>query len=255
MGSLFVAGAQGHITVTDDGFSFTPDPVTVQVGDIVSWVDDGSGPYAIISDTGAWQTFQTPGGIIFSQAGTFPYHDDFGDFGTIQVNVNMPPTVTVTNPAPGAVLSPPATFVFGADASDPDSDGLSDVEFFVGTKMVDDVFFSPFTTTVTNLAAGTYTLTAIAFDNAGASATNSITITVGVQLPLTLTSASVARGQFQFSASGLTVGKTNVLLTTTNLLTPRANWSPVVTNVAAAATLSLTNVQRNSAFFRLVQLP
>jgi plastocyanin len=251
----WISCANAQVRVTDDGLSFSPDPVTILVSDSVLWVDDGTGPYTITSDSGAWKPFQTPGGIIFNQPGTYPYHDDNGDFGTIQVNLNIPPSVTITNPASNAVFAPPGTFLFGADASDTDSDGLSDVEFFVGTNMVDDVFSSPFTTTVTNLAAGTYTLTAIAFDNAGATATNSITITVSASQQLALAAPRLLAGQIVFNAAGLTVGKTNVLLTATDLPASRANWVALTTNVASAPTMSFTNVQKLRSFFRLIQLP
>src|SRR5207245_11023808 len=103
---------------------------------------------------------------------------------TIHVTVNIPPSVTITNPANYAVFSDPASFAFAVAASDTDVDGLSDVEFYVGTDLIDDIFSEPFTTSVTGLPAGSYTLTTIAYDNAGATATNSIAITVGtVALP------------------------------------------------------------------------
>jgi len=244
--------ANADAFVTDNGFSFRPDTVNIVVGEAVFWEDDGSGPYQIVSSSSAWTPFDTPGGILFTQPGTYSYHDDVGDFGTINVSPNIPPSVSITNPITNAVLSAPATFVFGADASDSDSDGLSDVEFYVGTNFVDDVFSSPFNTTVTNLPAGTYSLTVIAYDNAGATTTNSITIYVQ---NIALTSARILAGKFQFNASGLTTGKTNVLQTSTNLVSP-TNWVSISTNVATTNSMSFTNsttISRN--FFRLVQLP
>ncbi len=245
--------AQGQTVVIDDGFSLSPDPVNINVGASVIWKDDGTGPYQIISDTGAWKTFATPGGIRFTQPGTYTYHDDAGDFGTVVVTANLPPSVTITNPASAAVFSAPATFAFSADASDPDADGLSDVRFFVGTNQVDDVFSSPFTTTVTNLPFGTYVLTAIAYDNLGATATNQITIYV--QNPgLAFTSPRMVGGTFQFEVTGLTIGKTNVLQVSTNLA-PSTGWVSLATNVANAGTLSFTNAAASSrSFFRLFQL-
>src|ERR1700694_4320713 len=97
--SIYAGNAVAQVTVTDDGFSFTPDPVNITVGGTVSWVDDGTGPYAIISDAGAWNTFSTPGGLLFTRAGTYGYHDDAGDFGTIVVSPNLPPSISITNPA------------------------------------------------------------------------------------------------------------------------------------------------------------
>jgi hypothetical protein len=247
--------AHADAFVTDDGFSFSPDPVNIVVGEAVFWEDDGSGPYVIISATGAWTPFLTPGGILFTQPGTYDYYDDVGDFGTVIVTPNIPPSVTITNPATNAVFAPPAAFDFSVDASDLDSDGLSDVEFYVGTDLVDDVFFSPFTTTVTNLAAGTYVLTAIAYDNAGATATNQITIYVQNPQAITLKAPRIAAGTFRFDVSGLAIGKTNILQTSTNLAST-TSWVPLVTNVASSSTMSFTNPAALSRrFFRLLQLP
>src|SRR5437868_2416888 len=91
--------ANADITITDDGFNLSPDPVHIVVGEVVFWQDDGTGPYAIISDSGAWQPFYTPGGLFFNQTGTYSYHDDTGNFGTVYVSPNIPPSVTITNPA------------------------------------------------------------------------------------------------------------------------------------------------------------
>ena len=252
--ALYGFQAYADVSVLDDGFSFSPDPVNIVTGEAVFWSDDGTGPYEIISDSSAWTPFYTPGGVLFLTPGTYTYHDDFGDFGTIYVTANLPPSVTITNPAANAVLTAPATFEFSVDASDPD-DGLSDVEFYVGANLVDDVFSAPFATGITNLAAGTYVLTAIAYDNVGATATNSITIYVQNPAPVSLSSPRVVAGQFLFQASGLVPGKTNVLQTSTNLLSP-ANWVSVSTNVAATNTVSFTNsAQTKRSFFRLIELP
>lgn len=245
------AQAQPYVIVTDDGYSFTPDPVYIVAGEVVYWVDDGSGPYTIYSYYGDWTPFQTPGGHYFDVPGTYPYYDDAADFGTIYVSANTPPSVTITNPANNAVFTAPASFTFAADASDSDADGLSDVEFYVGTNLVDDVFFSPFETPVTNLTAGSYTLTAIAYDNVGATATNSITITVQIRL----TALNLAAGKFWFNATGLTAGKTNIVQASTNLASP-ANWVSIATNVATSSSESFTNaVSGGRGFFRLLQLP
>lgn len=245
--------ANAQTGVLDDGFSFTPDPVNIIVGGIVNWTDDGTGPYQIISDTGAWATFVTPGGIRFTQSGTYSYHDDAGDFGTVIVANNLPPSVTITNPASNAVFSASASFAFSADAYDPDTDGLLDVKFYVGTNLAADVFTAPFTTTVTNLRPGTNVLSAIAYDNLGASATNQISIYV--QIPgIMLRGPRLTAGAYQFDVSGLTSGRTNILQVSTNLASS-AGWVSLATNVAHATTMSFTNKPESSRdFFRLLQL-
>lgn len=242
-----------QINVLDDGVSLVPDPVNIIVGGSVTWTDDGTGPYRITSDTGSWITFPTPGGVRFSVAGTYSYHDDAGNFGSVIVSPNLPPSVTITNPASNAVFSASANFTFAVNASDPDTDGLLDVEFYVGTNMVDDVFMAPFSTTVTNLGAGSYILTAIAYDKAGASATNQIPIFVG-NAPLSLAPPRIVGTTLQLDASGLVVGSTNILQVSSSL-SSKTNWVALSTNVAASTAFTFTNpAATNTRFFRLIQL-
>jgi plastocyanin len=96
---LFCALAtQADIVVTDNGLGFSPDPANIDAGQAVFWQDDGSGPYEIVSDTGAWAPFFTPGGVQFSAAGSYPYHDDAGNFGTVQVVAITPTPITLSSP-------------------------------------------------------------------------------------------------------------------------------------------------------------
>jgi len=164
----FQARADQFVQVIDDfnGILY-PDPVVIVTGQVVYWVDDGTGPYAITSISGpASFSTDTSGttGIQFTIPGHYDYVESgSSSYGQIIVSPNVPPAVSITNPTNNAVLAAPASFNFTADASDTDQDGLSDVEFYVGTNLVDDVFVpGPFTTTVSNLTTGTYVLMAIA---------------------------------------------------------------------------------------------
>jgi hypothetical protein len=63
----------------------------------------------------------------------------------------------------------------------------------------------------------------------------------------------IANAQFIFSASGLTLGSTNIIQTCTNL--NLGNWVSVVTNIANADTVTFTNTAAASRkFYRLMQL-
>jgi hypothetical protein len=151
----------------------------------------------------------------------------------------------------------PATFDFSADGEDTDADGLYSVQLWLGPNMLAEVFAAPFTTTITGLAPGTYTLTAIAYDNVDAATTSQITITVvggSSPGPITLSAPQLVAGSFQFDVSGLTVGKTNMVETLADLSS--TNWVPVVTNVAASSTMTFTNpIAGSAAFFQVIQLP
>jgi len=92
---------------------------------------------------------------------------------------NGAPTVALTSPAPGTSITAPATISLTATASDPENQ-LTKVEFLNGTTVLATDTTGPYTWTWSNVAAGTYSLTAKAYDSAGAIATSSaVTVTVG----------------------------------------------------------------------------
>ena len=98
------------------------------------------------------------------------------------------------------------------------------------------------------------------FNNAGTftysdqfdTGTGTITVTPPAPLGIVLASPRKEGGQFLFEATGLTVGKTNVLEASTNL----TSWAAIKTNVADNASMTFTNASAlPSRFFRLVELP
>jgi regulation of enolase protein 1 (concanavalin A-like superfamily) len=97
---------------------------------------------------------------------------------------NQPPVVSLTAPAGGATFTAPATISVTAQASDPEN-RLARVEFYAGSTRIASVTVAPFKTTWASVAAGTYALTAVAFDLDGGSATS---------VPVTITVSSVASG-------------------------------------------------------------
>jgi Bacterial Ig domain len=245
-------------TVMVGDYALSPDPVYIRAGDVVYWDwDEGEsilGPYYV---DGPWGAAAVPCGVQFLKAGTYQYTAGSIDYGgtwsgtVVVLPPNSPPTVKITNPTNSAVLTAPATFSLEADASDPDPNDLSDVEFYVDDAWTDDIYSPPYTTTVQNLAVGTHTLTAIAWDMLGASATDSVTITVVNPGPVALTGCGMTNGNFMFSANGLGIGKTNVLEGSTNLVT----WFPLQTNVCDTDCLTFTNSSTERCqFFRVRQL-
>ncbi|MFZ6781391.1 Ig-like domain-containing protein, partial [Undibacterium sp. Ji83W] len=88
---------------------------------------------------------------------------------TVNVINNTAPTVSLTaNPANGTA---PATIILNATATD--SDGtIAQVEFLNGATSIATVTQAPYTTNWTNVAQGSYSLTAKATDNLGASTTS-----------------------------------------------------------------------------------
>jgi hypothetical protein len=244
------------VYVNVDYYSLSPDPVHIKRGDVVFWLDNDSffGPFLI---TGAWGPIVTPDWIQFNvPPGNYSYTAEsaYGGGpwgGTVVVDVNLPPSVSITSPTNGAMFTAPGSFAIEADATDPNVNDLSDVEFWVNDTLVDDVYAYPYATTVTNLAPGTYTLKAIAWDYSNARATNSISVQVVSPAPITLGSCNVAGGKVVFSVNGLSTGTTNVLQSSSNLV----NWYPILTNISDGTPLNVTNASVNGAqFFRVMQL-
>ncbi len=91
---------------------------------------------------------------------------------------NQAPTVTLTSPANSSTFTAPASVTISANAADSDG-SVAKVEFYNGTTKLGETITAPYRFVWSNVAAGTYTLSAKATDNAGAVTTSgSVTITV-----------------------------------------------------------------------------
>ena len=106
------------------------------------------------------------------------------------VPTNQAPTVSLTAPANNATYTAPATITLAANASDADG-SISKVEFYNGTTLLGTNTTAPYTYSWTNVAAGNYTITAKAYDNAGAT-TTSAGVNVVVTAPATNRPPTVA---------------------------------------------------------------
>ena len=86
---------------------------------------------------------------------------------------NHAPAVSLTSPADNASFSAPAQVTINANASD--SDGtISKVEFYQCSTLLGTDTSAPYSFLWSNVAAGSYALTAKAYDNANASTTSSM---------------------------------------------------------------------------------
>ena len=107
---------------------------------------------------------------------------------------NQPPTAALTSPSSGATFTAPATIAMTASASDPEN-RLARVEFYRDGTLLGSDTSSPFSYTWSSVAAGSYTLTARAFDSDGAQTTSSaVTITVNANQPPTAALTSPSSG-------------------------------------------------------------
>ncbi|MFN6945706.1 MAG: glycosyl hydrolase family 8 [Cytophagaceae bacterium] len=143
-----------------------------------------------VPNTGGWQTWQTVSvenvqltagqqvmRISMTSSGFNMNYVDVAPV-TSQPTPNVPPTVSITSPSNNANFTAGANITITANAADSDGQ-VTRVEFFAGSTKVGERTTSPWSITWNNVAAGSYSLTARATDNAGASTTSSaVSITV-----------------------------------------------------------------------------
>ena len=244
------------VGVGNGGDVFTPAVANISTGDQVIWVWQSIGiiQHNTTNLAALWGSGNHPAPFsytnTFNTAGSFPYecslHVVFGMTGTINVAAvaNQPPTVSITNPASGAVFAAPANVTMQATAAD--SDGtVTNVQFRVGSIILTNDNTAPYAAVTNNLAAGSYTLFAIAADNTGATATNSISIVVDTPPSVTITNpasgtvfAAPANVTIQAAASDTDGTVTNVqFLVDANVVTNNstAPFSAVTNNLAAGS--------------------
>ena len=256
-------GASTSVSIVD--FSFNPSSVTIHVNDSVIWTWIGPTTHTSTSNPGdatVWDSgFMSAANTQFTQTfpsgGSFPYHCTLHSFMTASVTVqaqtqtNVPPTVSITSPTNGAVFAAPWSGTIKATAAD--SDGtVTRLQFLAGTTVLGTLTNPPANAsfTVTNLAAGNYTLKAIATDNGGTSTTSvGVSITVAAPGPISLGSVKKSSAtSFQFNY-GATPGLSYVVQRSTNLI----SWISLATNSASTSQGSFTDNAASAAanFYRV----
>ena len=172
----------------------------------------------------------------------------------VNITVNpplSPPSVSITNPAAGAVFAAPANVSLAASAT-VGSGTVTNVEFFANGVSQGAVVAAPFTLTSSPLAAGPYSLTAVA-TAAGISATSSVVNVLVINpVAVNLSGAGFNNGQFTFSYTA-DAGLSYVIQSSTDLL----NWVSLATNVAPGNPVLFTNALNpaGNGFYRVGLLP
>ncbi len=184
-------------------------PATASDNSAVTQVEFYNGATLLATDTTApyshtWVNIPS-GNYSFTARAT----DDDGVSTTstaVAIAVNQSPSVAIASPASGAILGAPASPLVQATASDPD-DSLSKVEFYLGGALQATDTTAPYAWQASNFAAGTYALTAKAFDTRGGvtvSAASSLIVNTLPSIGLTTPTAGTlvqAPGTFTVSAN------------------------------------------------------
>lgn len=163
--------------------------------------------------------------------------------------MNALPTISITNLVNRSVFAAPATFVVKATAADIDGT-VTKVEFFNNGASLGTATGPDYQKTISNLANGSYLVSAVATDDRGTTASKDLVIIVTT---LKLTLPTLTNGHFGMQLNGLVNAKAHIVQTSTNLV----NWVNIATNVANQATRPFTdsNAINTFKYYRFIQLP
>jgi Bacterial Ig domain len=174
--------------------------------------------------------------------------------GTLLVTTNQPgpPVVDIASPPTGTRLRVGMTFPVEAALRASDNN-VNPVEFYVGTNRVGSVLDPPYRLMVSNLAVGTYTLSARIKSLSGLASTGAVA-QVTMSDFLLETSGMDGASNLRLHIGGLRVGTTNELQFSPDL----TNWVTLATRVATTNTWDFADPEAHNdceRFYRCVRLP
>ena len=189
------------------------------------------------ANSGPYTALPTDGSLSRTWAGGNAVNTPQNFAGTVGqiviVNPNLPPVVSITNPPDSTLFAAPGVVSVGVSASD--SDGtVANVQLLTNGVAAATNTVAPFGFTLSNLAAGYYTLRARAQDNQSGVAT-SAPVVVRVASKPVLSFAHGTNGPLQFlfnTATGVSYVVDRGL--------PLTNFSPVVTNPGSGGVLQFS---------------
>jgi hypothetical protein len=181
------------VSLTTNGSTFTaPATITLSAAasdpeNRLSKVDFFNGSTLLATDTSAPYSFtwSSVSAGSYSLRAVATDADGGSASSTVAVTVgtltNQPPTVSLTTN--GSTFTAPATITLSATASDPEN-RLSKVDFFNGSTLLATDTSAPYSFTWSSVAAGNYSLRAVATDADGGTASATATVTVGTSTPV-----------------------------------------------------------------------
>ena len=142
---------------------------------------------------------------------------------------NKGPVATITSPAGGSQYTAPATVSLTATASDPDGTVVRVDYFRGGTTLIGSSTTPPYAVTWSNVAAGTYSLTAKATDNLGKTGVASTAVSITVAAVTTTITSPAANAELPTGSVFVTGTYSGVAATTSVIVTAGGGHSSLAT--------------------------
>jgi hypothetical protein len=159
------------------------------------------------------------------------------DQATVEIQ-NAAPTVTITSPANGAVLT--AGSSVSITAATTDDSGVAQVQFLLDGQLLGIDFASPFEATWGNLAPGVHEIVALAVDNDGAS---NISATITVRVRATLAPTADAHVQDGNGNGKKNFGTTTTLQVQKSVSAGNNKWTYLKFDLSTVASVSNARVR------------
>jgi plastocyanin len=262
------SAATTNVIVGLGGDVFSPSVVNISPNDSVAWIwtntfhsstsgtngtpGDDNGVPGGLWDSGVITSLPHSFTNTFTTAGAYSYYCSVHYFLGMTGQVLVGPGLTITNPLNGAVFATPANVAIQA-AVISGRGTVTNVQFLVNDALLASENSGPFSAIASNLAAGIYTVSAIAQDDGGLSATNSVGISVVNPMTVMLTNSSrSSSADFKFSYSA-DVGLNYVVQRSADM----TSWIPLITNTAASNPVVFddSNATNSLDFYRVGRLP
>jgi acid phosphatase type 7 len=168
---------------------------------------------------------------------------------------NTPPMVTITAPLNGTTFTAPAQIMISADASDADG-SIETVEFFQGSTKLGEDTSAPYEFDWSNVAAGDYSLTAKATDNAGATSTSAavgVNVTEPGGLPAAPTKLQATGGKRRINLTWTQSSSPNVTQNKIYRSTTARGPYRLLRTIVAATSYSDRTVARGARYYYVVR--
>jgi hypothetical protein len=136
-------------------------------------------------------------GAQFTYSGTNTAPTSFAVNGTTCAGAHQPPVTVLTSPAAGATYSQGDAVPLAASAAAADNATITKVEFYDDTTLLGTDTSAPYTLSTSDLAVGSHSLVAKAYDSLGASAESTpvgITVASGPAVVVSPTQLGVQQG-------------------------------------------------------------
>lgn len=249
LAGLLDAAFAATVNVSIQGFAFSPQTPTVNVGDTVVWTQNDASTHTVNSTAAPFDLNSGNLGRTatyshtFNSVGSFPYrcniHTSMTGSITVQAPQNQPPTVSFVSPTSGQAFIAPLTTNLVVNAQDDGS--VARVDFYRNGLLSQTINAAPFTGSLTALPAGNYSFVAVAVDNLGLSGT-SAPVNIFVLTNSTLLAPQFPGGVANVTVSNAVTGQPYIL--DAYVQNPGAfpgAWGPIQTSVAPASVFQISD--------------